>query len=69
MENYIDESLIRKQKHELDEIMNPLYSVIINTRLKSKKDCNEYVRKLATDITTFHALGDISNAGVGYRYF
>lgn len=69
MENYIDESLIRKQKHELDKIMKPLYSVIIKTRLISKKDCNEYVKKLATDITTFYALGDISNAGVGYKYF
>lgn len=68
MDNYIDESLLSKHEQELDRIMKPLYSVIINTRLKSKKDCNEYVKKIASDITTFYSLGDISNADVGYSY-
>lgn len=68
MDNYIDESLISKQRHKLDHIMKPLYTVIINTRLKSKKDCKEYVKKIATDITTFYSLGDISNADVRIRH-
>ncbi|XP_055325490.1 cilia- and flagella-associated protein 206 [Sitodiplosis mosellana] len=44
--------------------MEPLTRLIINTRLKSKIDCDEYVKKLAVDIIAHYALGNSENGQV-----
>lgn len=70
MENCNQEySLIAKRKHDLDEKLKPLYTWIINTHLKSKKDCNEYFKKLAADIIAYYSLGDAHNDNVCCSFY
>lgn len=49
--------MIAKQKNELNDKMKPLTTTIINCRLKSKKECDEYVKKIAVDIIAHYSLG------------
>lgn len=65
MDHHIDKHrIIAKHQSSLDEKMQPLIRLIINTRLKSKKECDEYVKMLAVDIIAFYALGNPENAQV-----
>lgn len=65
MNNYIDNSrIIEKYRNGLDEKMRPLTRSIINTQLKSKKECDEYMKKLAVDIIAHYALGNPENVQV-----
>lgn len=65
MNNYIDKNRIaEKHRLELNEKMRPLTRAIINTQLKSKKECDEYMKKLAVDIIAHYALGSPENAQV-----
>lgn len=67
MTNYIDKNrIIEKHRNNLDEKMRPLTRSIINTQLKSKKECDEYMKKLAVDIIAHYALGSPDNAQVNH---
>lgn len=57
--HYIDKrQIIAKHQTSMNEKMEPLTRLIINTRLKSKKECDEYLKKLAVDIIAHYALGN-----------
>lgn len=65
MNNYINKNqIIEKHRNDLDKKMRPLTRSIINTQLKSKKECDEYMKKLAVDIIAHYALGSPENAQV-----
>lgn len=65
MDHYIDKNrIIEKHRNEFDEKMRPLTRSIINTQLKSKKECDEYMKKLAVDIIARYALGSPENSQV-----
>lgn len=65
MNNNIDKNrIIEKHRNGLDEKMRPLTRSIINTQLKSKKECDEYIKKLAVDIIAHYALGSPENLQV-----
>lgn len=60
--NSIDKiQIIAKHQNDMREKMKPLTRLIINTRLKSKTECDEYVKKLAVDIIAQYALGNAEN--------
>lgn len=63
--HYIDKNqIITKHQTDIDVKMEPLTRLIINTRLKSKIECDEYVKKLAVDIIAHYALGNPENGQV-----
>lgn len=65
IDHYIDKHrIIAKHRADMEEKMKPLSRLIINTSLKSKNECDEYVKKLAVDIIAFYALGNPENAQV-----
>lgn len=65
MNSYIDKNrIVEKHRMGLDEKMRPLTRSIISTQLKSKKECDEYMKKLAVDIIAHYALGSPENAQV-----
>lgn len=65
IDHYIDKHrIIAKHHADMEEKMKPLSRLIINTSLKSKNECDEYVKKLAVDIIAFYALGNPENAQV-----
>lgn len=67
MSSYIDKNrIIEKHRNGLDEKMRPLTRSIINKQIKSKKECDEYMKKLAVDIIAHYALGSSENAQVKY---
>lgn len=67
MHHYIDKNrIIETQRNVLDDKMRPLTRTIINTQLKSKKECDEYMKKLAVDIIAHYSLGSPENAQVNY---
>lgn len=68
MDHYIDKNrIIAKHQTEMNEKMEPLTRQIINTRLKSKTECDEYMKKLAVDIIAHYALGNPGQSQV--RFF
>lgn len=63
--NSIDKTqIVAKHQNEMREKMKPLTRSIIDTRLKSKTECDEYVKKLAVDIIAQSALGNAKNEQV-----
>lgn len=63
--NIIDKNrIIAKHQSNMDAKMKPLTRLIIDSRLKSKKECDEYVKKLAVDIIAYYALGNPENTQV-----
>lgn len=65
IDNHIDiDRMIAKQRADMVEQIEPLTRSIINTRLKSKKECGEYMKKLAVDIIAYYALGNPENGQV-----
>lgn len=59
--------IIAKHQNDMREKMEPLTRLIINTRLKSKTECDEYVKKLAVDIIAHYALGNAENDQVSWQ--
>ncbi|XP_031633398.1 cilia- and flagella-associated protein 206 [Contarinia nasturtii] len=65
IDHYIDKSrIITKHQATMNAKMEPLTRLIINTRLKSKSECDEYVKKLAVDIIAHYGLGNPENGQV-----
>lgn len=65
MDHFIDKNrIIEKHRSGQDEKMRPLTRSIINTQLKSKKECDEYMKKLAVDIIAHYGLGSPENTQV-----
>lgn len=65
MNHYIDKNrIIEKQRIVLDDKMRPLTRSIINTQIKLKKECDEYMKKIAVDIIAHYALGCPENVQV-----
>lgn len=64
----VENHLIDKRNHDLDEKMQPLYKTIIDTSLQSKKDCNDYTKKLTAYIATYYSLGDVTNVNVSFFF-
>lgn len=65
IDHHIDKHrIIAQHQHDLDGKMQPLFRSIIETRLKSKKECDEYVKMLAVDIIAHYALGNPENTQV-----
>lgn len=70
MNNFIEKNrIIAKHQSDMNEKMRPLTELIINTRLKSKTECDDYVKKLAVDIIAYYALGNPENAQVCILYW
>lgn len=65
IDNYIDKNrIIAKHQAAMNAKMEPLTRLIINTRLKSKTECDEYMKKLSVDIIAHFALGNPENGQV-----
>lgn len=61
MDYSVDEKRIIATKNDrLEAKMKPLTRTILENRLKSKNDCDEYVKKIAVDITVHNSLGNPS---------
>lgn len=70
IDHFIDKHrIIAQHQHDSDEKMRPLSRSIIETRLKSKAECDEYVKMLAVDIIAHYALGNPENAQVLTHHF
>lgn len=65
IDHHIDKHrIIAHHQTNLDKEMQPLFRTIIDTNLKSTKECDEYVKMLAVDIIAHYALGNPNNPQV-----